>query len=445
MKARSQDGGALLVVLVALLLSAAVVGGWMSVCTAQINYSLALEQASNRRIAFANADAVARQYMLGKVLATSSAAGADVTLDGGGRVVVAASTGMPFTSTTRATYNHFNPGNGDGYTFDVSAQIDDGSGLPATANRLYQAKSRSPVLSGDLFIGERPTLVPSANSSVSGSLNVVNGRTMLWMPNSPNSFSLTTQSYTAPAGAQVVLSNSSGTQLLMSNFPFVPVTSGQTTNGSTSYVGAIDVIHNTSGINSLRAKIEGDADTTNVEGSVATTTATTPGITCNGAGTVTIDLADAALRNVLITGNVSTLILQGQSTAEDYAFVDASAWAILVLVDQTAASTRDLTTVQMTQRSARRLVLAVKKTTDTTVNFDVPNAGTGPWHAILTLENTPVTWTLAGGATQSLVGGIQTDRAVAVPSGSLAISWETVPAYLEQLTARDGWVEGYNQ
>jgi hypothetical protein len=444
MKVRSQNGGALLVVLVALLLSAAVVGGWMSVCTAQINYSLALEQASNRRIAFANADAVARQYVLRNVLAASSAAGADVTLDGGGRVVVAASTGTPLTSTTRATYNHFNPGNGDGYTFDVSAQIDDGSGLPATANRLYQAKSRSPVLSGDLFIGERPTLVPSANSSVSGSLNVVNGRTMLWMPNSPNSFSLTTQSYTAPAGAQVVLSNSSGSQLLMSNFPFVPVTSGQTTNGSTSYVGAIDVIHNTSGINSLRAKIEGDADTTNVDGSVATTTATTPGITCDGAGTVTLDLHEPLLRNVLITGNVSTLILQGQSSASDYTEADTFA-AMLVLVDQTAASTRDLTAVQMTQRSARKLVLAIKKTTGTTVNVSVPNAGTGPWRAILTLENTPTSWTLAGGATQSLQGGIQTDRAVAVPGGALSITWETAPALLERLTARDGWVEGYDQ
>jgi len=433
------------VVLVALLLSAAVVGGWMSVCTAQINYGRALEQASNRRIAFTNADAVARQYMLNKVLAATSAAGADVTLDGGGRLVVAASTGTPLTSTTPATYNHFNPGNGAGYTSDVSAQIDDGSGLPAIANRLYQAKSRSPVLSGDLFIGERPTLVPSANSSVSGSLDVVNGRTMLWMPNSPNSFSLTTQSYTAPAGAQIVLRNSSGSQLLMSNFPFVPVTSGQTTNGSISYAGALDVIHNTSGINSLRAKIEGNSDTTTVDGTLATTTATTPGITCNGTGTVTIDLADPYLRNVLITGNVSTLILQGQSTADDYAYADSSERAILVLVDQTTTSP-DLTTVQMTQRNARRLVLAIKKTTGTAaVNFDVPNAGTGSWRAILTLENTPVTWTLAGGATQSLVGGVQTDRAMAVPSGALSISWETAPEYLEQFTARDGWVEGYDK
>jgi hypothetical protein len=90
-------------------------------------------------------------------------------------------------------------------------------------------------------------------------------------------------------------------------------------------------------------------------------------------------------------------------------------------------------------------VLAIKKTTGTTVNVSVPNAGTGPWRAILTLENTPISWTLAGGATQSLQGGIQTDRAVAVPGGALSITWETAPALLERLTARDGWVEGYDQ
>ncbi len=96
-----------------------------------------------------------------------------------------------------------------------------------STSRLYQAKSRSPVLSGDLFIGEKPTLSPGASSSVSGSMDVVNGRTLLWMPNSPNTFSMTTQSYTAPADATVVLHDSSGSTLLMSNFPFVPVTSAR--------------------------------------------------------------------------------------------------------------------------------------------------------------------------------------------------------------------------
>ncbi len=102
----------MLVVLVALLLSAAIVGGWVSVSTAQINYVRALEQASDRRIAFANADAVARQYMLNYVLAGSQAPGADVTLEDGTRVTIASSSGTPLASITTATVNHFNPGNG---------------------------------------------------------------------------------------------------------------------------------------------------------------------------------------------------------------------------------------------------------------------------------------------------------------------------------------------
>jgi hypothetical protein len=438
MRARSQDGGALLVVLVALLVSAAIVAGWVAVSATQANYVLALEQASDRRIACEGADAVARQYMLNHVLATAGSPGLDVTLDTGMHVVVASSTATPFTSATLAAVNHFNPGNGEGYTLDIAATISDGDGLSET--RLYQAKSRSPVLSGDLFIGELPTITQGADSSVSGSVNVVNGRTLLWKPNPPNTFSLTTQSYTAPADSTVLLHNSAGDGLLMSNFPFIPVTSGQW-NNAPSYNGYFDVIHNQSGINSLRAKIEGVSSTATVNGSVATTPATTPGVTCNGTGTVTLDLLDHDLRSVLITSNVSTLILQGQSSAADYAEAE-NLPALLVLVDQTAG---DLTTVQMTQRSARKIVLAIKKASGTTVNFSVPDAGTGPWHAILTLENTPIAWTLAGGATQVLQGGIQTDRAMAVPAGALSITWETVPANLDQLTARDGWVEGYNQ
>jgi hypothetical protein len=453
-KSRSQSGGALLVVIVVLLISAAIVAGWLAVTATQAKATEVFEEASNHRIAFANADAAARQYMLNSVVATSSAPGVDVTLDDGSRIVMAASSTEPFSTTGKAAgYNHFNPGNGDGYTVDVAGVIYDGrmdtdGTTPLTTTRLYEAKSRSPVLSGDLFIGEKPTLSPGASSSVSGSMDIVDGRTLLWAPNSPNTFSMTTQNYTAPADATVVLHDSSGSTLLMSNFPFVPVTSGQV-GGAPSYSGYFDVIHNTSGINSLEAKIL-EGTYTSVDGSVATTPDVTPGITCDGSGTVTLQLCNNSgslaneLGNVLLTGNVSTLILQGQSSDADYTTADSEE-AVLVLLDQTASSTRDLATVQMTERNSRRIVLAIKKSTAAAVNFDVPNAGAGAWRAILTLENTPITWTLAGGATQTLAGGIQTDSSVSVPAGALSINWETTPAKLDRLTARDGWVEGYDQ
>ncbi len=106
--------------------------------------------------------------------------------------------------------------------------------------------------------------------------------------------------------------------------------------GAPSYVGYLDVIHNTSDINSLEAKILAGAYTS-VNGSVATTPGVTPGITCDGSGTVTLQLCNNSeslaneLGNVLLTGNVSTLILQGQNSAADYSIADNEE-AILVLL-----------------------------------------------------------------------------------------------------------------
>jgi hypothetical protein len=432
----SQSGSALLILLVLLILGAALTASWLSLMTAQTNYVAESEVASNHRIAYNNAAAVAREYMLSQVLAGNGASGVSVTLDGGwGSVIIPASTGTPLTSTVQPTVNHFNPGNGDGYTLDVSVRINDGTGMPSTANRIYQAKSRSPILSGDLFIGDKPTLTPGAGSSVSGTI-YVSDRTFLWMPNSPNTFSITTYSYTGPATAQVTLHNSNGDTVLMSNFPFVPLTSGYV-NGAPSYAGNIDVVRNSSGINSLYAKVTAGTYI-DVDGSV---NQTSQGVSSDGAGHVTINLLDDTLTNVFIDKNVTSLTLTGQSTDTDYTTAGDEA-AILILVNQ---SPGDLTSVQMTNRNARKLVLAVKKSSGTTLALSAPQASSGVWRSIFTLENTPTTWTIPAGQTLSLEGGIQSDRAVTVSGGGISISIESDPKLLERYTARDGWVEGYDE
>lgn len=432
----SRSGSALLILLVLMIVGGALMAGWLSVLGTQTNYVEQFEVASNHRIAYDNADAVAREYMLSQVLASSSAAGATVTLDGGwGSVTIPASTGTPLTSTVQPTVNHFNPGNGDGYTLDVSVQIDDGTGMPTAANRLYQAKSRSPILSGDLFIGDNPTLTPGADSSVSGSINV-SDRTFLWVPNSPNTFSLTTSSYTGPATAQVTLHNSGGDTVLMSNFPFVKLTSGYV-NGAPSYAGNIDVVRNSSGINSLYAKVT-EGTYIDVDGSAVQSS---QGVSSDGAGNVTINLLDNDLTNVFVEKNVTSLTLTGQSTDTDYETAGNQA-AILILVNQ---SSGNLTSVQLTNRNNRKLVFAVKKSTASTLAFSAPQASSGVWRSIFTIENTPTTWTIPAGQTLSLEGGIQSDRAVSATGGGISISIESDPKLLERYTARDGWVEGYDK
>jgi hypothetical protein len=91
------------------------------------------------------------------------------------------------------------------------------------------------------------------------------------------------------------------------------------------------------------------------------------------------------------------------------------------------------------------MVFAIKKSSGTTLAFSAPQASSGGWRSIFTIENTPTTWTIPAGQTLSLEGGIQSDRAVTVSGGGISISIESDPKLLERYTARDGWVEGYDE
>ncbi len=427
------SGAALAFVLVIMIAGAALTAGWLAVMSAQTGYVDQFSAGVKRRIAFNNGHALAQEYLLAQVLTKTGAAAvtATVTDSGGvdwGSVDIAATAFTPLTTTSKfAGYNFFNPGNGDGYAVSLTATITSREGSDVTRQQIrrYFARSRSPLLGGDVFIAALPPVA----MSVSGTTYAA-GRSLVW---AGGTYSLQTASFTVPpvppSLGLLTLPNGSGQNQPGSNFAFPPLTSGDV-GGVPAFNGALDVVANSSGLNSLAV-----AATT--YGARPIPGASVPGVTDDGAGLITIEIGDPAFPGVVITGTSDRIVINGQISDDDYAAA-GNLGAVSIVVVQDA-----LMNITFNHRNARRAVLAIKKSTPADVTCDFPNPGSGGWRLLVTLENVPTVWTPAGSLV--LTGGIQTNSALSVTTGSLTITPELDPRLLDRLTARDTWVESYNQ
>jgi len=434
-----------------IMVGAALTAGWLSVLSAETGYIDQFDNGVQRRIAFNNGCTLAQTYLLEHVVTKTSAPSKTASLSGGwGSVTIPATASAPLASTTGPTgHNHFNPANGDGYTTDLSISIGDGI---ETTPRTYQARSRSSLLGGDLLIAAYPG--PNGEGEIKGPAAVA-GRVLYWAPG-PGLLTVRndvkTQSFTIMPNPSPIpsptptLQNTSSQNLLVSNFAFPPLTSGDIA-GTPSYVGKLDVVANASEINSLAAAAVTYGRQT-VDGSVPSNVS---GVTSDANGLVTVDLDDPSLLNVVVNGNTNHLILQGQTTAAE-STAAGNLGAVSVIVLQATTSTRDLTIVDFNGSNNRRLVFAIKKEltyqggTPDWADFNFPQAAAGAWRLLTTLENTGSRWK-ASGASLTVFGGIQTNRASQLHFGSDSITFqpEPDPKLLDRLTARDAWVESYDQ
>lgn len=430
MKRRTPNsGGVLVVVLAVIMVAGAVTAGWMMTMTAEIEYVALASESAKRRIAVNNATALVRQHVLSNVLTKTGSTGATADIgDGWGAVTIPDSTGTPLTTFDPPPwYNHFNPGNGGGYALNPY-----GGAVAMTANgesfsRLFLVKSRSSVLSGT------PVALHAPSASVTGTMTV-DGQTLLWLPT--GTYSLTSATFATPATPNA--------NILASNFPFVPLTGSESGNAP-AFNGALNVVANTSGINSLavmsitsaingRQTVNGEVESDPSSG--------TNGVISDGEGTVTIDLRNEDLGNVVIEGGTDHLILKGQTSEADRMAAGNAAAALIIVYqyDPVTHLTKNLTSVEFQNSNYRKVVLAIKTPSGVGTTFTMQPADTDVWRTVFTLENTPVTFQL-NGMSRTLTGGVQTDQPVVIQGGSLSVDPETDPKLLDRLTARDGWVE----
>ncbi len=444
-----RSASALIYALIVIAVGAVVLAGWIYLMGARTLFTEQMSLAVKRRLVLENSRQMVSSYLLENVLPGSHAAGftADLgntwgafTIDG---PAVSEGPWQPLESeAVSEAANVFSPCGSGGYTVDFSAALSDGN---ATQQWLFQARSRSPLFAFDLFHSLKPTENPSTQIIVQAGLRVDQGA-VLWAPNAPNSYALTVGSYRTPTVGlpSASLLDGGGANVLLSNFAFLPVTSGAAGTGL-GYDGAVSVVSPAvvGAVNSLSQRVLGSPHVY-VDPNVENTDETLDGVTCDGAGNVTIDLLEPGVSRIYIAGGVSTLTLQGQSSAPDLVTADDRP-GLLIVVVQDASALRDLTSIQLEGQNNRRLYLAVKKNTGTAVA--VTSASPSPqvgWRFGGIFENTPVNFSVTGDVLQ-LQGGLRSDQPVGIAGGFVDIVRETDPKLLERHADRIAWLESFQE
>lgn len=486
------SGSVLIYSLILMAVAAVVLAGLMQVMASRALYTEQLSAGIRQRIVLENSRLMASEYLLENVLPGSFSAAASASLpDDWGGFTLTAPTGteVPLTSILSVSpSNRFSPGAGEGFTVEIAATLYDGN---SSFPWLFKARSSTPMFGYDLLSSQKPTLSPSAQIDV-GSGIAVDNNTVIWSSQSPNTFGMTTGTYQTPTVNGIVMTpptDGGGFSLAMSNFAFVPVTSG-VVGGGLGYDGALSVIAGgSSGVpytSSLLYKAGGpivradviphlsvysDADTGTAPNPSVNLAENPPqvspvgGVSSNGTGTVTIDLSVAASARIYIYGDIEKLILKGDLLATaDYSggpTNDKSPGpggevddrnSLLIVYVQPAASARDLVNIDLTGANNRRVYLAVKKegASPTTVNVNL--AATALWRLGAVFENAPALFKL-GGNTLQLVGGLRSDASLVIEGSNGAIQvfreLDPDPQGDSNMTAifadRIAWLESYRQ
>ncbi len=440
MRKHSQRGTVLVYALIVIAAGAVLLTGWIHVLAARAQFTEQMSAAMTRRATLANSKLFASQYLLQYVLSGSYTGAVSASLGDGSASfsLTGPASGQPAwvpleSVGVSAAVNSFSPGAGGGYTVDFAATLSDGTNdIPWN----FQARTRSPIYAHDLMTSQRPTVNASSQIIITSGLRI-SENTVIWRPNSPNAFSLTTLTYQTPTTfPSVSLLNNSGQATVMSNFAFLPVTSGSGYDGSISVVNpTVTTAPNSLVYRALSAshiQVDGRADSDET------------GVTSDGEGLITIDLLEPGLNVVYIVGGASTIRLQGQSSAAELTQADDRP-SILIVYLQDVSAGYDLSRIELTGQNNRRIYLAMKKNTGTAVTVASLTAGNPLfWRLGGVFENMPLAFSLAGGSLE-LRGGLRSDQSISVTGGTIAVTRETDPKMLERYADRLAWLENYRE
>lgn len=437
---------------------------WVMTVGARSRHVDTMEDVTKRRLARANGRILAFRYTHARVLpatgGTAFSRGLGTWYSGlqnyewGGVRLDTAWSGSPLGSNTGSTgINRISPGdrsgfglaNSSGTGYDLNLQVLDGG--QAVPHR-WQARSYSPALAGDLLVVHAPA---SSSSSVAltGAIQV-HGRAHFYDAGSAGLAVDPAISFTGYSSQGPRLPSLADTDLMVTNYP--PLRGYSWAVSGAAVPGQSRVIwEETSPGYSLRNKV---LDTRTVpaiymvNGSVNSTGSN--GYSSDGLGTVTIDLGNPTLDSVVVE-NVQTIEVIGQSTPVIWSDV-AGFPTVLVVVRRGPSDTFVPTTVNFRNKNNRRFIFAMRCESDppSPVTLSFPEAadsmaGVGPdWRLMLALEQTPVTFSIAGG-TLNLTGGLSTDRSVTGPAspGTLHLYRDLGPVGLTTKTPRRTWAEGF--
>lgn len=437
---------------------------WVMTVGARSRHVDTMEDATKRRLARANGRMLGFRYMHMRVLpgtgGTAFSRGLGTWYSGlenyewGGVRLNSAWSGSPLRSNTGSTgVNRLSPGDRAGFGladssgtgYDLLLQVLDGDQV---VPHRWQARSYAPALAGDLLTVHAPAS-PTSTVALTGSIQV-NGRAHFYDAGGSTLSVDPAVTFNAYSSQGPALPSLAATDLMVTNYP--PLRGyAWATSGAPSFGQSRVIWEETAPGYSLRNKV---LDTRTVpaiymvNGAVSSTGSN--GYSSNGLGTVTIDLGNPTLDSVVVE-NVQTLEFIGQSTPIIWSDV-AGFPTVLVVVRRGPSDTFTPTTVNFRNKNNRRFVLGMRCETapSAAVALNFPEAATtaadvGPdWRLMLVLEQTPVSFAIAGN-TLNLTGGLSTDRSVTAPTapGVLRIFRDLGPVGLTTKSPRRTWTEGF--
>jgi hypothetical protein len=477
--ARRTDGG---ILLVALLLTAAATLGFTAWANLIAQRRQSIEETvggMTRRLSVENGRQSAIQLGYNALLTKNGGAAMDAKIEDAttlqiyGGLATAAWSGYAMESIRAGKVNHFShAGISFAYepdlAFVVPYSVMDYYPSPSwrangTTTVVASARSRVPLLSGDILNIYKPTLAldtPLADQVITGNLDVIGARSVILSPAALDNFSglrtsaISTPVYTVPNTNPMVFRDPVTNDYVMpSNFPSTPTTTGSVGAGNNldtqNRLNVIDSPDNPA--NSLRNKV--------LNGLVYVTLDTTQdrapsqgiGFVAS-TGVLTLDLTESALWGLIADNNISEIILNGQSTN-----IDTQASVRICYVERADTTTHTLSKVTYNgPTNLRPIVMGIKKVPPAAgsqvpgapVTMSFADSGVAPmWRMMLVMENTPLAFEAAGGNGRiTMMGGIMTDGSILATSGagnSVVLVPETDHTHLIQLVPRRAWMETY--
>ncbi len=410
---------------------------WIALVVARSGVVDGTEAAISRRVRLENSKQLAREWVYRKMVGESSGAGVSETVPDGWGQITAPSFAVSYLGTqTKAPFNRTSPMPSGAFGASIDVVVGDGIG---TNTGRFFINSIHPALAGDLLVVYDPPAGYTPNS-VTGDLRV-KGRAILMSQEAlGHNFKAQRVIFPIATGATPAISDFGGNTLVPDNYPFAPVTTGLV-GGNPGWGGELNVVNNADNTeNSLYHKVAA-GDHAIIDG-LAVQGDPTSAIFVPGDGTVHLTLGSGDMTNVIVSQNVTEVILIGQVGAVESGDAAALPAVSIVVLDPAVV------TVTCSEENHRALVLGIKSDTfyrAVALNF-AASVGFPRWKMVSEIENVMANVSVGGTAAQIIVvGGIRCNAGLSVATGSAPLILEQDPDLGELGAAlpRHAWVESY--
>lgn len=402
------------------------------------------EAAIARRLSLWNSRALTKEYLLSGPILAGNADEAVLSLGGEwGTATVPVFVSLPLESVEEFTLmNRLGPGGTAGFTADIEVAMANGAiDIPY----LIQMKSRSTFFSGELLTLHRLETGGSGAVDVNNSL-AVQGKTMFWDNDSLSLASFSTGSFEYPDIIGVTVHDTLGEAQPASNFPSYYRTSGPS-GGVPSLNGQFNHLVG-DGPNTLAYKMNAAGGSIPVQGDEELNIS---GVTSDGLGTVTIDLKNHTLSQVMVGNDVNHLVFVGQADLAEYSAASTLS-PVSVLVDSTGSLAGNyLDEVRFIGDNSRAVILGIHRQSSAAMSnlsivLDRSVGLQNLWRMLITAEHSPLLFDVTGHTSGRIVGGIRTDREITVIDGDgITLLPDESPGLLERMDPRSAWIEIYSQ